>query len=73
MTSSKVDIASSALIVVDMQNDVVSKNGYFDRMARKHPEAQIDMEFLASPISNIQRRSLPVGKQARRIRPARPG
>jgi len=55
MTSSGADIRSSALIVVDVQNDFVSDGGYFDRMTKKHPEAGIDVEFLASVIPNIKR------------------
>ena len=49
------DITKSALIVVDIQNDFVSKDGYFDKLAKAHPEMGIDMEFLASPISNVVR------------------
>jgi predicted dinucleotide-binding enzyme len=55
MISSKADIATSALIVVDVQNDFVSEGGYFDRMAKKHPESGVDREFLASAIPNIRR------------------
>lgn len=55
MTSFRPDISSSALIVVDMQNDFVSEGGYFDRMAKEHPEAGIDSEFLASTVPNIRR------------------
>jgi len=49
------DIAQSALIVVDMQNDFVGEGGYFDRVAKKYPELAVDREFLASTIPNIQR------------------
>jgi ureidoacrylate peracid hydrolase len=55
MTSSKADIGTSALIVVDVQNDFVSEDGYFDRLAKKHPEAAVDREFLGSTIPNIRR------------------
>lgn len=55
MSSSQADIATSALIVVDVQNDFVSEGGFFDRMAKRHPEAGIDREFLASTIPNIKR------------------
>lgn len=55
MISSKADVSSSALIVVDVQNDFVSEGGYFDRMAKKHPESGVDREFLASTIPNIRR------------------
>jgi nicotinamidase-related amidase len=49
------DIASSALIVVDMQNDFVSEGGYFDRVAKKYPEVAVDREFLGSTVPNIKR------------------
>lgn len=49
------DITKSALIVVDMQNDFVSKGGYFDRTSKAHPESAIDHDFLAAQISNVAR------------------
>jgi ureidoacrylate peracid hydrolase len=55
MSSSRPDIGTSALIVVDVQNDFVSEGGFFDRMSKRHPEAGIDREFLASTIPNIKR------------------
>ena len=55
MSAAGPDIATSALIVVDMQNDFVSEGGYFDRLAKKHPERGIDREFLASTIPQISR------------------
>lgn len=55
MSASGPDIAASALLVVDMQNDFVSERGYFSRLAEKHPERGIDREFLASPIPQISR------------------
>jgi nicotinamidase-related amidase len=55
MNGSKPDFETSALIVVDAQNDFISADGYFDRMARKHPEAGIDREFLGSVVPNIRR------------------
>ena len=55
MTSLKPDIGASALIVVDVQNDFVSEGGWFDRLAKKHPEAGVDMEFLRSSIPGIKK------------------
>jgi nicotinamidase-related amidase len=49
------DIGTSALIVVDMQNDFVSEDGYFDRVSKKHPASAVDREFLASVIPGIRR------------------
>ena len=49
------DITKSALIIVDIQNDFVSKDGYFDKLAKAHPEIGVDLEFLASPIPNVVR------------------
>jgi len=37
------DITSSALIIVDMQNDFLHPDGSFSRMATEHPEFNIDM------------------------------
>jgi nicotinamidase-related amidase len=49
------DIAKSALIVVDMQNDFLHPDGAFGQMAKAHPERQIDMPFLASTIPAVAR------------------
>ncbi len=49
------DIACSALIVVDMQNDFLHPDGGFAHRARKHPEACIDMPFLMGTIPQIKR------------------
>src|SRR3990170_5354441 len=38
-----------------MQNDFLSADGYFDRMAKKHPESGVDREFLASTIPTVKR------------------
>lgn len=46
------DIARSALIVVDMQNDFIHENGAFGQLARTHPDRRIDMPFLQSTIPN---------------------
>ena len=44
------NIARSALIIVDMQNDFLHPDGSFANTAREHPEANIDMAFLAGTI-----------------------
>ena len=49
------DIAASALIIVDMQNDFVHADGVFAKMAKRNTEAHIDHDFLSSPISNIKK------------------
>ena len=47
------DILNSALIVVDMQNDFLHKDGYFGKAAKNG--APYDMVFFASPATNIKR------------------
>ena len=42
-----------ALIIVDMQNDFVHKDGYIALMMKTHPS--FDLEFYASPIPYIKR------------------
>jgi nicotinamidase-related amidase len=49
------DITTSALIIVDMQNDFVHRDGAFGRRAREDVDASIDMDFLASTIPNVRR------------------
>jgi nicotinamidase-related amidase len=49
------DIHTSALLIVDMQNDFLHRNGNFSRIAREHPEANIDMPFLIGTIPNVKR------------------
>ena len=49
------EIARSALIVVDMQNDFVHPDGGFAQRARANPEAQIDMPFLMGTIPFVRR------------------
>jgi nicotinamidase-related amidase len=44
------DIARSALIIVDLQNDFLHPDGSFATTAREHPEANIDMPFLVGTI-----------------------
>lgn len=43
----------SALLIVDMQNDAIRKDGYHGKNAEKG--APVDLDFLASPIPNIKR------------------
>jgi nicotinamidase-related amidase len=47
------DIARSALVIVDMQNDFLHRDGSFAHIARAHPEANIDMPFLAGTIPYV--------------------
>ena len=49
------DIGKSALIIVDMQNDFLHRDGNFSHIAREHPEAQIDLPFLIGTIPNVKR------------------
>jgi len=49
------DIDKSALIIVDMQNDFLHRDGNFSHIAREHPEAQIDLPFLIGTIPNVKR------------------
>jgi nicotinamidase-related amidase len=44
------DIARSALIIIDMQNDFLHPDGSFANAARERPEANIDMPFLVGTI-----------------------
>jgi ureidoacrylate peracid hydrolase len=45
----------SALLIVDMQNDFLHRDGSFSHIAREHPEANIDMLFLVGTIPNVKR------------------
>jgi nicotinamidase-related amidase len=49
------DIRTSALIVVDMQNDFVHPEGHFGYVARQFPERNIDMAFLTSSVGPVKR------------------
>src|SRR5438067_5210050 len=49
------DIGKSALIIVDMQNDFLHRDGNFSYIAREQPEANIDMPFLIGTIPNVKR------------------
>ena len=49
------DIGKSALLIIDMQNDFLHRDGNFSHIAREHPEFRIDMPFLAGTIPNVKR------------------
>jgi ureidoacrylate peracid hydrolase len=49
------DIGNSALIIVDMQNDFLHRDGNFSHIAREHPEFSIDMPFLIGTVPNVKR------------------
>src|SRR5215472_890094 len=49
------EIDRSALIIVDMQNDFLHRDGSFAHIAREHPEFNIDMPFLIGTIPNVKR------------------
>jgi nicotinamidase-related amidase len=49
------DFARSALIIVDMQNDFLHRDGSFAHIAREHPEANIDLPFLIGTIPHAKR------------------
>ena len=49
------EIRTSALVIVDMQNDFGHADGGFAHRAREHPEAKIDMPFLMSTIPHVKR------------------
>jgi nicotinamidase-related amidase len=49
------NIHRSALLIVDMQNDFLHRDGNFNHIAREHPEANIDMRFLIGTIPNVKR------------------
>jgi nicotinamidase-related amidase len=49
------DIGKAALIIVDMQNDFLHRDGNFSHIAREHPEFSIDIPFLVGTIPNVKR------------------
>src|SRR5262249_16637459 len=49
------EIERSALIIVDMQNDFLHREGSFGHSAQEHPEFNIDMPFLTGTISKVKR------------------
>jgi ureidoacrylate peracid hydrolase len=49
------NIERSALLIVDMQNDFLHRDGNFAHIAREHPEVNIDMPFLIGTIPNVKR------------------
>jgi hypothetical protein len=48
------DIDRSALLIVDMQNDFLHRDGSFGHIAREHPEANFDIPFLVGTIPNVK-------------------
>ncbi len=51
------DISKSALLIVDMQNDFLHRDGSFAHRARENPEAKIDVPFLTGTIPHVKRLS----------------
>jgi ureidoacrylate peracid hydrolase len=49
------DIERSALLIVDMQNDFLHRDGSFAHRAREKPEAKIDIPFLTGTIPRVKR------------------
>src|SRR3954451_21803277 len=49
------EIGKSTLLIVDMQNDFLHRDGSFGHMAREHPEAKIDVPFLTGTIPQVKR------------------
>ena len=49
------DISRSALVIVDMQNDFLHKDGSFPSIAREHPELRFDIPFLQVRIAPLSR------------------
>jgi ureidoacrylate peracid hydrolase len=49
------EIDRSALIIVDMQNDFLHRDGSFGHIALEHPEFNIDIPFLTGTIPNVKR------------------
>ena len=49
------EIDKSALLIVDMQNDFLHRDGSFGHVARVNPEAKIDIPFLTGTIPRVKR------------------
>ena len=49
------EIEKSALLIVDMQNDFLHRDGSFGHVARENPEAKIDIPFLTGTIPYVKR------------------
>ena len=55
METLRSDISKPALLIVDMQNDFVHRNGSMGVRAKDQPERKIDMEFLSSTTANVKK------------------
>src|SRR5438477_1691403 len=49
------EIEKSALLIVDMQNDFLHRDGSIGHIARGHPEAKIDIPFLTGTIPHVKK------------------
>lgn len=49
------EIDRSALIIVDMQNDFLHRDGSLGHIAREHPEFNVDMPLLTGTIPNVKK------------------
>src|SRR5271167_2144310 len=67
MIDKEADIARSALIIVDMQNDFVHPEGGFAYRARENPEDGIDMPFLMDTIPRVRRLAAAFRKAGRPV------
>jgi nicotinamidase-related amidase len=55
VASTRGNISKSALIIIDMQNDFVSDDGYFGRVAKMYPQLDLDREFILSTVPKVKR------------------
>jgi len=49
------EIEKSALLIVDMQNDFLHRDGSFAHVARENPEAKVDIPFLTGTIPHVKK------------------
>lgn len=49
------EIEKAALLIVDMQNDFLHRDGSFGHIAGEHPEAKIDLPFLVGTIPVVKK------------------
>src|SRR4029077_19636440 len=49
------EIEKSALLIVDMQNDFLHRDGSFGHVARENPEAKINLPVLTATIPQVKR------------------